>query len=107
MVGGLLFGYLADKYGRKPVMLVTLYLPILIGLGIAFSNNYYLFVALRFLMGMLLQVRLLVHMILVTCCLVAQPRFPCKCKIPIHSSVEKIKKSQEFVLLINPTCIYF
>lgn len=56
MVGGLLFGYLADKYGRKPVMLVTLYTPILIGLGTAFSNNYYLYVALRFFMGMFLQV---------------------------------------------------
>lgn len=55
MVGGLLFGYLADKYGRKPVMLVTLYTPILIGLGTAFSNNYYLYVALRFFMGMFLQ----------------------------------------------------
>lgn len=55
MVGGLLFGYLADKYGRKPVMLVTLYTPILIGLGTAFSNSYYLYVALRFFMGMFLQ----------------------------------------------------
>lgn len=55
MVGGLLFGYVADKYGRKPAMLVTLYCPILIGLGIAFSNNYYLFVILRFFMGMFLQ----------------------------------------------------
>ncbi|KAK3084599.1 hypothetical protein FSP39_016090 [Pinctada imbricata] len=55
MVGGLLFGYLADKFGRKPVMLTTLYAPILTGIGIAFSPSYTGFVVLRFLQGFFIQ----------------------------------------------------
>ncbi|OWF41581.1 organic cation transporter protein-like [Mizuhopecten yessoensis] len=55
MVGGLVFGILADKLGRKPVMLLTLYVPILIGVGISFSNSYILFIVLRFLQGVFMQ----------------------------------------------------
>ncbi|KAJ8312215.1 hypothetical protein KUTeg_009588 [Tegillarca granosa] len=55
MVGGLLCGYLADKFGRRPVMLASLYLPILIGLGTAFANSYTLFVSLRFFQGICMQ----------------------------------------------------
>jgi MFS family permease len=56
MVGGLFFGYLADKFGRKPVMLFTLFAPSFIGLLTAFINTYYLFVGLRFLQGIFIQV---------------------------------------------------
>ena len=56
MVGGLLFGYLADKFGRKPVMLTTLYIPIIIGAGIAFAPSYIIFVVLRFFQGFFIQV---------------------------------------------------
>lgn len=55
MVGGLFFGYLADKFGRKPVMLFTLFAPSFIGLLTAFVNTYYLFVGLRFLQGIFIQ----------------------------------------------------
>lgn len=55
MVGGLVFGVLADKLGRKPVMLITLFIPILIGVGIAFANSYVLFLVLRFLQGAFMQ----------------------------------------------------
>ena len=58
MVGGLLFGHLADKLGRKPVMLMSLYLPVFVGLGIAFSTSYWMFVALRFIQGIFMQVSL-------------------------------------------------
>ncbi|XP_033747267.1 organic cation transporter protein-like [Pecten maximus] len=55
MVGGLVFGVVADKLGRKPVMLITLYVPILVGIGISFANSYILFLVLRFLQGAFMQ----------------------------------------------------
>lgn len=55
MIGGLLFGYLADKFGRKPVMLVTLFAPIAIGVLIALVKSYYIFVSLRFVQGIFIQ----------------------------------------------------
>ncbi|CAH1801726.1 unnamed protein product [Owenia fusiformis] len=55
MIGGVLFGTLSDRFGRKPLLLFTLYLPVGIGVGIAFSNSYWLFVFLRFIQGFLLQ----------------------------------------------------
>lgn len=55
MVGGLLFGYLADRFGRKPIMLVTLFTPVAIGLLTSFVTSYYLFVTLRFFQGIFMQ----------------------------------------------------
>lgn len=55
MLGGLVFGHLADHFGRKPIMLVTLYLPVLVGIGTSFAHRYYLFVLLRFVQGVLMQ----------------------------------------------------
>lgn len=55
MVGGILFGHLADKFGRKPIMLITLYMPILVGIATAFAPWYSLFVALRFVQGVFMQ----------------------------------------------------
>ncbi|XP_059147188.1 solute carrier family 22 member 3-like [Physella acuta] len=54
-IGGLVFGDLADRYGRLPVMLFTLYTSSVLGVIIAFSVNYTMFVVLRFIQGMLLQ----------------------------------------------------
>ena len=56
MVGGLVFGHLADKFGRKPVMLVCLFLPVFVGLGTSFATSYWMFVSLRFIQGILMQV---------------------------------------------------
>ena len=51
-----MFGHLADKFGRKPVMLVCLFLPVFVGLGTSFATSYWMFVSLRFIQGILMQV---------------------------------------------------
>ena len=56
MLSGLLFGYIADKYGRKPVIGFTLFTSGLLGVGIFIFRNYVAFVILRFLLGFLMQV---------------------------------------------------
>ncbi|KAH9523286.1 hypothetical protein Btru_066297 [Bulinus truncatus] len=55
MIGGLVFGDLADRYGRLPIMLTTLYMSSILGIIIAFSVNYIMFVLLRFIAGILTQ----------------------------------------------------
>ncbi|KAK3606530.1 hypothetical protein CHS0354_041488 [Potamilus streckersoni] len=55
MFGGILFGHIADKFGRRPVMLLTLYMPIFVGVGTAFAPWYSLFAVLRFIQGVLIQ----------------------------------------------------
>ncbi|GAB1608251.1 organic cation transporter protein-like [Argonauta hians] len=55
MMGGLLFGFLADKFGRKPVLLVCLYIPIVLGTIAAHVQHYEIFSVLRFLTGVCIQ----------------------------------------------------
>ncbi|XP_049341819.1 solute carrier family 22 member 13b [Astyanax mexicanus] len=52
LVGALLFGPMADKYGRRFVTLLSLALQLLFGVGAAFSPNFYVYIALRFVVGM-------------------------------------------------------
>ena len=56
MIGGAIFGQVADKIGRKPVVLVCMYGHILLGVGVYFTQTYTGFVALRFFVGFLVQV---------------------------------------------------
>ncbi|GFR58544.1 solute carrier family 22 member 6-A [Elysia marginata] len=55
MLGGLVFGDLADRFGRRPIALFTLYTSVIAGLVSAFSVNYFMFVCLRFIVGILIQ----------------------------------------------------
>ncbi|XP_053376201.1 organic cation transporter protein-like [Mercenaria mercenaria] len=55
MVGGVVFGHLADKFGRKPVMLISLFMPIVVGIATSFAPWYSVFVTLRFIQGVLMQ----------------------------------------------------
>ncbi|XP_051543712.1 solute carrier family 22 member 13b [Myxocyprinus asiaticus] len=51
LIGALLFGPMADKYGRRFVTLLSLLLQFLFGVGVAFAPNIYVYIALRFVVG--------------------------------------------------------
>ncbi|KAL2085499.1 hypothetical protein ACEWY4_018819 [Coilia grayii] len=51
LVGALVLGPMADKYGRRFVMLLSLLLQLLFGVGVAFSPHIYVYIALRFVVG--------------------------------------------------------
>ncbi|XP_030833206.1 organic cation transporter protein [Strongylocentrotus purpuratus] len=55
MVGSLVFGQLSDRYGRKPIWFISIWAQIAFGVAVAFSPNYWTFVALRFFVGVFEQ----------------------------------------------------
>ncbi|XP_077076352.1 organic cation transporter protein [Siphateles boraxobius] len=52
LVGAVLFGALADKYGRRIIILSGLAVQAIFGVGVAFAPNFYIYVLLRFVVGM-------------------------------------------------------
>uniref|UniRef100_A0A665WH57 Si:dkey-119m7.4 n=1 Tax=Echeneis naucrates TaxID=173247 RepID=A0A665WH57_ECHNA len=51
LVGAIVFGSLADKYGRRFIILVNLAIQVVFGVGAAFAPNFYVYTALRFIVG--------------------------------------------------------
>lgn len=51
LTGAVTLGNLADKYGRKPVFCWSAVLQVILGVGVAFSPNYYSFIILRYIYG--------------------------------------------------------
>ncbi|XP_042359909.1 organic cation transporter protein [Plectropomus leopardus] len=51
LVGAVVFGSLADKYGRRIVILLNLAIQAVFGVGAAFAPNFYVYTALRFMVG--------------------------------------------------------
>lgn len=51
--GGLLFGYLADIVGRKPVISVNCFFMAVISLGFGFASSFKVMLICRFLLGLL------------------------------------------------------
>ncbi|XP_046878332.1 organic cation transporter protein [Hypomesus transpacificus] len=51
LIGAVVFGALADKYGRRPIILVGLAIQTTFGVGAAFAPNFYIYVILRFVVG--------------------------------------------------------
>ncbi|XP_059046818.1 carcinine transporter-like [Achroia grisella] len=52
IVGGLIFGWIADKYGRVPALLGTNMAGFLAGVGTAFADSFWSFCVCRFLVGL-------------------------------------------------------
>lgn len=55
-LGGIFFGILADKFGRKPIIAVTLLATGITGMAIFIFRTYIAFVVLRFFLGFFIQV---------------------------------------------------
>ncbi|XP_049885643.1 organic cation transporter protein-like [Pectinophora gossypiella] len=51
LVGSVIFGFLADRYGRKHTFLLAVVSLICLGLGVPFSPDYVTFTVLRFFLG--------------------------------------------------------
>ncbi|RVE41967.1 hypothetical protein evm_013376 [Chilo suppressalis] len=51
LVGSVIFGFLADRFGRKITFLISVTTVMVVGFGIPFSPNYEVFTTLRFLLG--------------------------------------------------------
>ncbi|XP_071334549.1 organic cation transporter protein [Trachinotus anak] len=51
LVGAVVFGSLADKYGRRIIILINLAIQAVFGVGVAFAPNFYVYTALRFMVG--------------------------------------------------------
>ena len=49
--GGILFGYMSDKYGRKIAFLSTVVNVTLVAFAGSFVNSLWLFIVIRFMVG--------------------------------------------------------
>ncbi|KAK7881815.1 hypothetical protein WMY93_030224 [Mugilogobius chulae] len=51
LVGALVLGFMADRFGRRLVILLALFLMMTCGVALAFSPNIYVYMALKFVSG--------------------------------------------------------
>ncbi|CAL8294819.1 unnamed protein product [Lota lota] len=51
LLGGLVFGAMADRFGRRYVVLLTMFIQVLFGVASAFSPDIYVYMALRFVVA--------------------------------------------------------
>ncbi|KAK7898614.1 hypothetical protein WMY93_019467 [Mugilogobius chulae] len=51
LIGSLVFGSLADRYGRRLILLLSIALQTVFGVAVAFAPNFIVYVMLRFVVG--------------------------------------------------------
>ncbi|KAL2081789.1 hypothetical protein ACEWY4_021607 [Coilia grayii] len=66
LIGALLFGDIADRVGRRPILMATSLCQFVFGVVVAFTGNYYFFVVMRFLLAMVSSGYLVVVFVYVT-----------------------------------------
>ncbi|MGH0144383.1 UNVERIFIED_CONTAM: hypothetical protein FKN15_051874 [Acipenser sinensis] len=52
LIGALIFGDIADRVGRRTVMMFTSTCQFVFGIAVAFTANYYVFIVIRFMLAM-------------------------------------------------------
>lgn len=55
LVGALVLGFFVDRFGRKPVFLITSFCHVIVGVIQFFSSSYIMFTLLKFVHGFLMQ----------------------------------------------------
>ncbi|XP_026871329.2 solute carrier family 22 member 16 isoform X1 [Electrophorus electricus] len=66
LIGALVFGDIADRVGRRPILMATSLCQFAFGITVAFTGNYYYFVVMRFLLAMVSSGYLVVVFVYVT-----------------------------------------
>ncbi|XP_051952045.1 solute carrier family 22 member 16-like [Xyrauchen texanus] len=66
LIGALVFGDIADRIGRRPILMATSLCQFTFGIIVAFTGNYYLFVVMRFLLATVSSGYLVVVFVYVT-----------------------------------------
>ncbi|XP_030628520.1 solute carrier family 22 member 16 [Chanos chanos] len=66
LIGALVFGDIADRVGRRRVLMFTSLCQFTFGITVAFTGNYYFFVIMRFLLAMVSSGYLVVVFVYVT-----------------------------------------
>ena len=56
-IGAVVCGLQADRYGRRPVVLICLYTQGILGVSLYFTQTFEAFMAIRFIQGFFVQVR--------------------------------------------------
>ena len=62
MIGAVICTTLSDKFGRKPIILLSHWTMVIVGVANAFAPNYYVFIIFRFFTGILFPVGILVFL---------------------------------------------
>ncbi|KAL0967762.1 hypothetical protein UPYG_G00256550 [Umbra pygmaea] len=66
LVGALVFGDIADRVGRRRILMFTSLCQFVFGISVALAGNYFLFIVLRFLLAMVSSGYLVVVFVYVT-----------------------------------------
>ena len=57
MIGVTIVGLISDRFGRKKVIMITIFGQMIVGIALSFSPNYVSYAVLRFMLGFFTEVR--------------------------------------------------